>query len=118
MYSNRWVIADQKLILRLSPELISELVSFVIMGSLSVVNLRADYANFVCATDASCEWTAAVRADIPRGVCEELGRHCLRKGAWSRLLPAGAAWQRSHGVLLPTDELPDHEFSVHPFGRS
>ena len=108
-------IADQKLILRLSPELISELVSFVIMGSLSVVNLRADYANFVCATDASCEWTAAVRADIPGGVCEELGRHCLRKGAWSRLLPAGAAWQRSHGVLLPTDELPDHEFSVHPF---
>ena len=107
-------ISDQKLVLRLSPELVGELISFVVMATLSVVNLRADHSDFVSATDASNNWIAAVRAEVPRGVVEELSRHVLRKGAWSRLLPPGAAWERCHDLLDPQEELPDHVFTVHP----
>ena len=108
-------ISDQKLVVRLSDKLTSELISFVTLASLSVVNLRAAYADFVAATDASTGWLAAVRAKVPPAIVQELSRHCLRKGVWSRLLPVASEWKRAHGVLPEDEELPDHVFTVHPF---
>lgn len=59
-------IADQKAVVRLSDELKSELLAVAVMGSLAVVNLRATFAPYVCATDASMDWMAAVRAYLQR----------------------------------------------------
>ena len=107
-------VDDQKLVIRLSDKMISELISFVTLASLSVINLRAMFSDFVAATDASSGWMAAVRAKVPSGIVRELSRHCLRKGAWSRLLPSASEWKRAHGVLPEDEELPDHVFTVHP----
>ena len=109
-------ISDQKMVIRLSDEIKSELLAVAVMGSLAVVNLRASYASFVCATDASMEWMAAVRAPLPEKICRELGRHTIRKGVWAKLLPPHAAWCRTHGILPVDEELPEGEepYTVHP----
>ena len=110
-------VKDQKAVVRLSDELKSELLSVAVMGSLAVVNLRAVFAPFVCATDASMGWMAAVRSPLPPKICQELSRHTIRKGLWSRLLNPNAALQRSHGQLAAEDEVPEDEepYSMHPF---
>ena len=104
-------------VVRLSDEMRSELVLLALMGPLAVVNLRADFAPFVAATDASGNAMAAVRAEIPPLVVQELSRHSLRKGCWSKLLPADKEWQRNHGLLAVEEELPEGEecFRSHPF---
>ena len=109
-------IQDQQGIIRLSPEMIAELSMLVILGPLAVVNLRADFANFVAATDASCEAIAGVRAPISKEFSKELSRHTLRKGNWSKLLPPSKAWAREHDFLPAAEELPDEveEYKVHP----
>lgn len=110
-------VKDQKAVVRLSDELKSELLAVAVMGSLAVVNLRAVFAPFVCATDASMGWMAAVRSPLPPKICQELSRHTIRKGLWSRLLNPNAALQRSHGQLAAEDEVPEDEepYSMHPF---
>lgn len=45
---------------------------------------------------------------------KELTHYSLKKGNWSRLLPAGAAWERSHGLLDAADELPGDSFKCNP----
>ena len=55
-----WLCSDQ----RLSPELKSELASFVCLGHLAVVDLRAQPSRTIIATDASSSWQAAVSAEI------------------------------------------------------
>ena len=109
-------IQDQQAVIRLSPELIAELTMLVILGPLAVVNLRADYAGYVAATDASCEALAGVRAPISKAFSKELSRHTLRKGNWSKLLPPSKAWAREHDFLPAAEELPDdvEEYKVHP----
>ena len=109
-------IKDQKTVIRLSDDLISELMVTVVVGSLAVVNLRSKAAPFVAATDASGSWMAGVRADIPEGVAVEAFRHVIRKGVWSKLLPPMAARDRMHGLLLEEDELPgpDDKYNKHP----
>ena len=107
-------IPDQKAIIRLSPELKSELISLVLLGSLAVVNIRAPASDFVVATDASLSAMAAVMAPIPRKVSQELTRHCLKKGNWSKLLPSNAAWRHSHGLLDADDEVPGEPFKCNP----
>ena len=102
-------IKDQKIVIRLSEEIKSELLAVCVMGSLAVVNLRAGFAPFVCATDASLDWLAAVRAPLPSTITKELSRHTIRKGVWSKLLPPHSAWRRSHGLLPPEEELPEDE---------
>ena len=107
-------IEDQKAVVRLSPELKDELVSFVVIGSLAVVNLRARAANFIVATDASTSALAAVKAELDPVMVEELTRHCLRKGAWAKLLLPHSAWLRQKGLLDAEDELPDGAFKCNP----
>ena len=107
-------IKDQKSVIRLSPELKSEMMSLVVLGSLAVVNLRAKPSDFVVATDASMDALAGVVASVPRLVVKEITRHCLKKGNWARLLPAHAAWERGHGILQAEDELPGECFHCNP----
>ena len=81
-------------IIRLSPELKSELWCLVSLGPLIAVDLRAEPASFISATDASTWGGAAVRSPVPEGIVLELCRHSLFKGTWTHLLPAGHAWLR------------------------
>eukprot|EP00438_Fugacium_kawagutii_P011960 Skav219331 [mRNA] locus=scaffold1957:475156:479430:- [translate_table: standard] len=101
-------------VVRLSEEMKEELCSLAILGSLAVVNMRAQFASFVSASDASTEGIAAVRAEVPQKIVKELCRHCIKKGSWSRLLPPGQAWQREHGVLAEDEELPGVSYTSHP----
>ena len=107
-------IPDQKKVLRLSPELISELCCLVIMGTLCVVNLRAGFFDHVVATDASEKWMAGVSAPCPCNVVQELARFSLRKAVWTKLLSPLQARDRVAGILDPADELPDEHYDTHP----
>ena len=99
-------IADQKAVVRLSTELISEMAALVVLAPLAVVNLRATYLDRVIATDASGDCMAAVSAPCPVAVIKEVARHALRKGVWTKLLPSSRARDRMHGLLDSDDELP------------
>eukprot|EP00435_Cladocopium_sp_Y103_P027124 s2178_g6.t1 len=109
-------IADQRQVVRLSEALVDELMSVVVMAPMAMVNLRAPYAPFLVATDASLTGLAAVRAPLGSLFSQELCRHSLRKSCWSTLLPPGKSWKKQHGLLEPEDELDDAEesFQVHP----
>ncbi|CAE7384983.1 unnamed protein product [Symbiodinium sp. KB8] len=102
-------------ILRLSPELKGELASFVCLGHLAVVDLRAQPLDSIIATDASSGWQAAVSAPVSSEVVAEFQRHSVQRGAWSKLLPPPAAWLKEHNLLEAESELPgDMVFTAHP----
>ena len=107
-------IPDQKAVIRLSPELKSELMAMILLGPLAVVNLRSKPADFMVATDASLDALAAVKAAVPPQITREVSRFCLRKGVWSRLLQPAAAWEKSHGLLQPEDEVPGDTLCCNP----
>ena len=107
-------ITDQKAVIRLSPELKDELLSFVILGRLAMVNLRTRASKFVVATDASTTAIAAVKAPLNEAMVKELSRHCLRKGAWAKLLQPQAALLREKNLLEVDDELPADVFLSNP----
>lgn len=94
-------------IIRLSGRLRAELLILACLLPVSASNLRAKVQDRVVATDASNHFEAAVVAKAPLEVCKELHRYSLRKPVWSRLLPPGKAWERSHGILAPEDEVPE-----------
>ena len=110
------VIADQKAVIRLSPELISEMMAAAVLGTLACVNLRAKFADFVVATDASLHWMAGVRASAPSRFTQELSRHCIRRGIWSRRLSPFAAHKKAAGYLDPVEEVQpdDVPYTCHP----
>lgn len=91
------------------------MVSICVLSTLAAVNLRAQHAGMVSATDASMSGMGCVRAELPPLVAKELARHCLRKGNWSKLLPPGKAWLRQHDMLDHEDELPEACYVCHPF---
>ncbi|CAE7600178.1 unnamed protein product, partial [Symbiodinium necroappetens] len=106
-------------ILRLSPELKGELASFVCLGHLAVVDLRAQPLDSIIATDASSAWQAAVSAPVSSEVVAEFQRHAVQRGAWSKLLPPPAAWLKEHNLLEPESELPgDTVFTAHPVAEA
>ena len=99
---------DPNVVVKLSPStsLIDELWVLVSLGALCVVDLRAEPADFIVATDASGWGGAAVRAYVPPHLVLEFCRHSLAKGTWTHLLPAGHAWLREKDLLKVEDELP------------
>lgn len=107
-------IEQQNIVLRRSPELLAELWTLVCLGPLATTNLRAQYQPFSTSTDASSGWLAAVRASVPRAIVAEVARRGLRKGRWSKLLPAHQAWLRSHGLLGESEELPGDAYDARP----
>lgn len=107
--------ANDEQVLRLSGELKDELMVLAVLGTLSVVNLRAGIAPTVRATDASGWGMAAVSGKLPDVVAAEVHRHSVTRGTWTQLLPPGKAWLRVNEMLDPEDELPDGEpYDVHP----
>ncbi|CAE7636023.1 unnamed protein product [Symbiodinium sp. CCMP2456] len=106
-------------ILRLSPELKAELASFVCLGHLAVVDLRAPVLPIIIATDASSTWQAAVEARVAPEVTEELWRHTVQRGSWTRLLSPQAAYLKQRCLLESADELPGEvSYSAHPLAEA
>ena len=101
-------------VIRLSDALISEMTSVTVLATLALVNLRARFASFEVATDASNDVIAGVRAQIDEKDAQEMARHVIRKGVWSRLLPPGQALLRQHGLLEPDDEVPADGYRTNP----
>ena len=93
-------------VVKLSPELKSELWCLISLGPVVAVDLRSEPAGFISATDASTWGGAGVRAEVPRAVVLELCRHSLFKGTWTHLLLPGHAWLREHDRLDVGEELP------------
>ena len=112
-------VGTSRTIIRLTPELAAELASFVALGPLAVVELRAQPCAAIFATDASSQWQAAVSAPVSASVVSEAVRHSLQKGAWSRLLSPPSAWLKEHDMLEPQQELPGEQpFAAHPFAAA
>ena len=108
--------APRTTVIRLSPALKDELLSFCVMGPMVVVNLRAKTLGVIHATDASDWGMAAVAAEIPRPLAREAFRWGLNRSSWSRLLPPGKAWLKTKGALDFRAELPGDEdfYDTHP----
>ena len=94
-------------IIKLSGAMKSELIVATFMIPFACSDLRAEPRGRVCTTDASNWGKAGALATVSPSVSAELLRHCLRKSTWTKLLPPGKAWERSHGLLPPELELPD-----------
>ena len=107
-------IADQKMVVRLSDELVDELLCICFMAPMSMVNLRAAYAPFLVATDASMDGLAGVMTDLTEEFTMELCRHSLRKSCWTTLLPPGKSWSRSHAMSEAESYEDEADFEVHP----
>ena len=101
-------------VIRLSSDLVDELLTLSVVGSLAAADLRAQHCSFIGATDASSRWMAAVRAKVSPMVVEEMARHSLKKSNWSRLLPPEKAWLRRHDLLPVEDELPGEVYDTRP----
>eukprot|EP00438_Fugacium_kawagutii_P016872 Skav223762 [mRNA] locus=scaffold521:2192:6754:+ [translate_table: standard] len=98
---------EQDDLVRLSPELISELWSLVALGPVAVADLRAETHPEIFLSDASEEFTASVKTKATQVFCRELQRHCLARGVWSKLLSPWKSWLRSKEQLAAEDELPE-----------
>ena len=84
-----------------------------------MLDLRAPVLPSIIATDASSAWQAAVEASLPLEVAEEMLRHTLQRGAWTRLLSPPAAWLKQHSLLEPADELPGEvSYTAHPVAQA
>ena len=103
-------------VVKLTGRLKSEMLICATLLPLAACNIRAEVDEVLVATDASDWGEAAVVAEIPSLLAQELYRHTLRKSVWTRLLAPAAAWLRSHELLSAEDELPDPEqcFSSNP----
>ena len=107
-------LKEDNLVLRLSPALCDELCSLAVLGPLAVFDLRAQFCNYIGATDASGSWMAGVRAPLEAVAVQEISRYSLKKSTWSRLLPPGKAYLREKGLLHPGEEMPAEGFVSHP----
>ena len=101
-------------VIRLSEELVDELMALAVLAPLATADLRADYLPFIGATDASSRWMASVQAEVSPEIVAEMCRHSLKKSNWSQLLPPHKAWLREKDLLCPEDELPEEVFDTHP----
>ena len=100
---------DPRAVLRLSDELLSELILIVSLAPLAVTFLTAENSNFVFASDASSWGLAVCKAPLPLWLRGEIHRHKLRKSTWVKLLSPSKALDRLHGELQASDELPSGE---------
>ena len=96
-------------ILRLSWRLRQELSILSLFVCVSFANLRAETLASISVVDASLWGIAGASAAIPAGVAQELRRHTLHRGRWTRLLTGARKWYRMHGLLDENDELPDEQ---------
>ena len=106
---------NSRTVLRLSDELVSELILIVALAPLAVTFLKAANARDVYASDASSWGLAVCKARLPSWIVGEVHRHKLRKNTWVKLLSPARALDRVHGELQTADELPGGDtFHAHP----
>eukprot|EP00438_Fugacium_kawagutii_P018528 Skav213254 [mRNA] locus=scaffold1311:39874:44557:+ [translate_table: standard] len=86
---------------------LAELWVLIALAPLAATNVRAESMTDIFLTDASEEVVAGVRASVGFCFAKELQRHCLLRGAWSRLLSPWQSWLKRYGKLQPEEELPD-----------
>ncbi len=86
---------------RLSAKACTELALCCILAPAAVIDLRLQPACSVSVVDASSSLIAACTAPVTRAVGEELFRHTVRRGRWTRLLSPLARWQRQNSMLEP-----------------
>lgn len=106
-------VEDQSAVIRLSKQLIDELVGIAILAPLAAVDLRAEAMDSLIATDACLSGLAAVSAKIRPCLSQELCRTSLLKGRWVSLLNAHDSWLQHHALLEPEDTI-DEPYTTHP----
>eukprot|EP00434_Breviolum_minutum_P010322 symbB.v1.2.009108.t1/scaffold573.1/size222803/17 len=100
---------DYGIAFKLSSETVDELWTLVGLCPLFVADLRAEVGQELALVDASGEWEAEVSTQVSGQLAHELSRQKLTKAAWSRLLTPFQARQRLHGLLQPSEEVPEGE---------
>ena len=98
---------DRPMVVKLPKPLIDELWLLVILGPLAVSDMRLASIPEVFLCDASSNCMASCKAKLPLCLSQELQRHCLVRGVWSKLLSPWARWLKEHGDLFEEDELPE-----------
>ena len=83
----------------LSPRLRDELLLAVVLLSQSDIDLRAEPAPLVIASDASSTAEAAAFCRVSTSVSKELFRHNLAKGLWNKLLAPYPSLLREKGLV-------------------
>lgn len=101
-------------IVQISGPLKDELLCCIALTALSHIDFRVEASEFLVASDASSSAEAAVVAEIPSFVTEEMQKHSLAKGLWSRLLRPEQAYRREKSSLPDDEQLPDETYSIHP----
>ena len=104
---------DQEIV-QLSPELRQELLTAAALIPLSAFDLRARPAPCIVCSDASETGKASVAATVSPVLSQELYRHTLQKGLWTRLLRPLPEYLRTSGHLDPGDEMPTEIHASHP----
>ena len=102
----------RKDIIKLSPELVDELLCCLSLTVLTHIDFRLRPSTRIIASDASSTAEAAVSSRVPAELTEELQRHTLQKGLWNRLLQPASAYLREKGELCEERELPDKSYSM------
>ena len=97
---------DRRSVIRLSPELRTELLLFVNLAPVAATCIRTLDSPVLYASDASDWGWAACSAELPEVLRSEVHRHKLSKPVWAKLLSPLRAVQRLKGLLPPADELP------------
>ncbi|CAE7664452.1 Rraga [Symbiodinium sp. CCMP2592] len=108
---------QQAVIVVIGTKLREELLLISLLIPTAATDMRADFCTEVFAVDASDWGDAVCSSRVPVRLARELGRQCLSKGVWTRLLSPFKARARGHGVLDPNEELPggaEDSFRIHP----
>ena len=104
---------DRHDIVRLSPQLLDELMAAVALLAVTVVDFRLEPSGRLIASDASQHAEAAVETWVGSTFTLE----ALQKGLWNRLMSPSDAFLREQGRLDDEDGLPDGGFDMHPMWR-
>lgn len=83
---------EQEEILKLPAAAVAELWVLVALSPLAATDIRAQSLPDLFLSDASENAVAGVRARISMEFSREMQRHCLLRGAWSRLLSPWQVW--------------------------
>lgn len=93
-------VQNQNAVIRLSKQLIDELLALATLGPLAAVDLRAPFAEKLVATDACLSGIAAVEAKINQQLSGELCRASLTRGRWTKLLAPSDARAYNLGAVI------------------
>ena len=100
----------------LSSRLKNQLLLASVLLSQADMDLRAEAAPMVSASDASSDLEAGACCEVPLLASRELFRHTLSKGLWNCLLASYPSLLREKACLDPSEELPGigEGYSSHP----